>query len=357
MAHYVIIREAVLNMDVRRLVKPNVRGLKAYEAREVTCSVKLDANESPYGMELMDGMESNRYPDPEAKLLKRALAKSMGVKPENILIGNGSDELIFYLAMTFGGPVMFPAPTFVMYGMIARALGARPVAVKLTPGFDLDLDAMLRAIKKEKPKLIFIATPNNPTGNCMSADKILRIAEAARQGVVVVDEAYQPFSSDKGFAPLLPDYKNMVIMRTLSKIGLAALRVGYMAAHTDIIDEVNKVRLPFNLNSCSQSLALRALKDKKTMRGIVRRIVDERETLMAGLDGTEGVETYPSEANFILFKVADPAGVHKGLLKRGILVKNVSAVVPGCIRVGIGTPKENGMFIAALRATLKMKGK
>lgn len=340
-------------MDVRRLVKPNVRELRAYEAHEVSCRVKLDANESPYGMNLLDGVPSNRYPDPEAKLLKRALGKSMGVKPENILMGNGSDELIFYLTVTFGGPVLFPSPTFVMYGMIARALGEKPVAVKLGPEFDLDLEGMLRAIKKEKPKLIYIATPNNPSGNCMSADRILRIAEAARNSIVVVDEAYQPFSSDKGFAPLLQDYKNMVIMRTLSKIGLAALRVGYMAAHADIIDEVNKVRLPFNLNACSQSLALAALKDTRTMRDNVRRIVAEREILMAGLDGTEGVEPYPSEANFILFKVADPDRVHKDLLKKGVLIKNVNATVPGCLRAGIGTPKENKMFITALRATLR----
>lgn len=149
------------------------------------------------------------------------------------------------------------------------------------------------------------------------------------------------------------DYPNMVIMRTLSKIGLAALRVGYLAADPAIIGEVNKVRLPFNLNSCSQSLAVGALKDKKTMRDIVRSVMKERDALMEGLYAIEGVEPYPSEANFILFKVADPSAAHKGLLKRGVLVRNIDAVVPGCLRVSVGTPAENRAFLRALKDTLK----
>ena len=345
--------EGAAQMDLRKLVRPNVRGLRAYEARETPCCVKLDANESPIGPALMKGMDLNRYPDPESKALRRELAKSMSLAPENILTGNGSDELIYYLITTFGGPVLFPTPTFVMYGIIAQALGQRPIAVPLNAEFDLDTDSMLRVVRRERPKLVFIATPNNPTGNCMSAEAILRIVETAKNTIVVVDEAYQPFASERGFAPLLGDYPNMVIMRTLSKIGLAALRVGYLAGDPALIGEVNKVRLPFNLNTCSQSLAVRALKDKKTMRSIVRSVVKERVALMDALEGTAGVEPYPSEANFILFKVASPASVQKGLLKRGVLVRNIDAVVPGCLRVTVGTQAENRAFIRALKDTLK----
>ncbi len=298
-------------------------------------------------------MTSTATRTPSPRLSGASSAARWASTAENILTGNGSDELIYYLITTFGGPVLFPTPTFVMYGIIAQALGHRPVSVPLNADFDLDTGAMLKSIRKEKPKLIFIASPNNPTGNCMSAEGILRIAEAAKRSIVVVDEAYQPFASEKGFAPLLRDYPNMVIMRTLSKIGLAALRVGYLAADPSLIGEINKVRLPFNLNSCSQSLAVKALKDKKTMRSIVRSVVKERDTLMSGLENTDGVEPYPSEANFILFKVARPDAVHKGLLRRGVLVRNMDCVVPGCLRVTVGTQKENSAFLLALKDTLK----
>ena len=341
-------------INIRRLVKPAVRALRAYEAKEIPCRVKLDANESPYGFRLKAPMvETNRYPDPEALKLRRALARDMKVGVDNVLVGNGSDELIYYLVTTFGGPVLFPSPTFVMYGVIATALGEKATGVHLDGNFDLDLPAMLKAIRKEKPKLVFLATPNNPTGNCFDTESMLRIIEATR-GIVIVDEAYGPFATESGMAPLLPDYPNMVIMRTLSKVGLAALRVGYIAGDEEIISEVNKVRLPFNLNSYSQAYAVEALKDRKAMRGFIKDITSERQRLWDTMEAIEGIEPYPSEANFILFRAnAGAKKVYDGLLKRGVLIRNMDALIKGCLRVTVGTKNENSAFLKALKETLK----
>jgi histidinol-phosphate aminotransferase len=340
-------------IDLKRLVRPSVRGLRAYDAKEIPCRVKLDANESPYAFDrrriarLSSRVMTNRYPDPEAKELKKIAGKRFGVSPEKILQGNGSDELIYYLISTFGGPVLYPVPTFSMYGIISRALGEQDISVPLNAGFDIDLGRTLKAIKKEKPKLIFLSSPNNPTGNCFSSEKILKIIETSK-GIVVVDEAYQPFSSEKGFLPLLKDYPNLIIMRTLSKIGLAALRVGFLIADAGTIREVNKVRLPFNVNSFSQAIATAALKDKG-MDAAIKTIVTERERLFPGMEKLGGVKPYPSEANFILFKVKKPDEVYNALLKRNVLVRNLSGGLKGCLRVTVGTPAENTFFLKALR--------
>ena len=247
-------------MNVKKFVKPNIYSLTAYQAKEIPCRVKLDANESPYGFadgyKVLKSVKTNRYPDPEAKTLKRLLAKEWGIRPANILQGNGSDELIYYLITAFGGPVLYPVPTFSMYGIIAQALGEKGIGIPLEADFDLDGDSMAVAIRREKPKLIFLSSPNNPTGNCFSSEKMLQIIEStSSKSLVIVDEAYHPFASEKGFLPMLGDYRNLVIMRTLSKIGLAGLRVGFLIASEEIIEQVNKVRLPFNLNALSQTMA------------------------------------------------------------------------------------------------------
>jgi len=338
-------------MDIRKLVKKQVSAITAYDAKRVPCRIRLDANESPYGFtdvgESIAGIRTNRYPDPEAGTLRRLIAKDLGVNPGNILFGNGSDELIYFLVTTFGGPVSFPVPTFSMYGIISHSLGEKTIEVSLDEDFDLELDGFLKTIKREKPKLIFLSSPNNPTGNCFSTDRILKIIEASK-GIVIVDEAYQPFSSEKGMLPLLKDCGNLVILRTLSKIGLAALRLGFMLADHEIIREVNKVRLPFNVNSFSQAIATAALKKKKEFRTSIKTIVAEREKLLKEMAKTEGVIPFPSEANFILLRMEDPDYVYTSLLKRGILVRNLRNVVPGCLRMTIGTPQENAAFLKAL---------
>jgi len=339
-------------MNLKQLAKREVSALRAYQAKEIPCRVKLDANESPYGfrfaLKAAASVQTNRYPDPEAKKLKAVLARELGVRPQNILQGNGSDEIIYNLIATFGGPVLYPVPTFSMYGIISQVLGEKQVSVPLDREFDLDEGKMLHALRKNRPKIVFLSSPNNPTGNCFSADRILKIVEAS-PGIVVVDEAYQPFSSDKGFLPLLKDYRNLVIMRTLSKIGLASLRFGFLVADEEIIGEVNKVRLPFNVNALSQVVAVEALKNTKALRTAVRTIAAERDRLVQAMEGISKVTPFPSEANFILFRVTDPDRVHAGLLSRGILVRNVADAVKGCLRVTVGTPLENRKFLDALR--------
>jgi len=343
-------------MDTKRFVKKNIRVLSAYEAKEIPCKVKLDANESPYGFrdgeQALRKIETNRYPDPEAKHLKRAIAKDLGIRQETILHGNGSDELIYYLITVFGGPVLFPVPTFSMYGIISQALGEKKIPMSLDEEFDLDVDSICTMMKKEKPKLIFLSSPNNPTGNCFSADRILKIIDLAR-GIVVIDEAYQPFSSNKGFIPLLRDYKNLLIMRTLSKVGLAGLRVGFLIGDEEIINEVNKVRLPFNLNAFSQKVAIDTLKNKKRLRSHIKSIVSERDKLFKEMKMIDTIHPYPSEANFILFSVQEPDRIYKGLMKRGVLIRNMNNVIRGCLRVTVGTPYENRTFLNALKKVLR----
>lgn len=345
-------------MDIRKIVRKDVAGLRAYNAKEIPCRVKLDANESPYGFDeslrAVRRIKTNRYPDPEAKELKRLLSVDLGVSPECILQGNGSDELIYYLIATFGGSVLFPVPTFSMYGIIAQALGEKRLPVPLDGDFDIDIEKTLAAIKKERPKIIFLSSPNNPTGNCYSAEKILRIIEASK-GIVVVDEAYQPFSSKAGFAPMLADYERLVIMRTLSKIGLAALRLGFIIASPDIIAEVNKVRLPFNVNSLSQAVAADTMKKKVRMNDVIRKIVSERDRLFKGMSEIPAVRPFSSEANFILFRVDRAAAVHSSLLEKGVLVRNLDEAVEGCLRVTVGTPEDNNAFLKALRAVCRTK--
>jgi histidinol-phosphate aminotransferase len=347
-------------MNVKKFVKPNIYSLMAYQAKEIPCRVKLDANESPYGFAdsytVVKSVKTNRYPDPEATTLRSLLAKEMGIRPANILQGNGSDELIYYLITAFGGPVLYPVPTFSMYGIISQALGEKGVGIPLETDFDLDGDRMAAAMRKEKPKLVFLSSPNNPTGNCFSSEKMLQIiASTSSKSLVVVDEAYHPFASEKGFLPLLGDYRNLVILRTLSKIGLAGLRVGFLIGDEEIIAQVNKVRLPFNLNALSQAVAAEVIKRKALRRQHIRAIVRERERLFSALSKAEGVTAYPSEANFILFRVRDAQRVYQGLLGEGVLVRDMKGVVEGCLRVTIGTPGENRIFLKALKKVVKSK--
>jgi len=347
-------------VDINKLIKPNIRSLRAYQAEEIPCRIKLDANESPFSA--VSGQRSafsfkrnlqalNRYPDPQAASLRKLMARGLKVRPQNILHGNGSDELIYNLITVFGGPVLYPVPTFSMYGIISQALGERKIEIPLDNEFDLDTDAFIKTIKRSNPKLIFLSSPNNPTGNCFSEDRILKIIRQSK-GLVIVDEAYQPFSDKRSFIPLVKTHKNLVILRTLSKIGLAGLRVGFMIADTDIIDEVNKVRLPFNVNALSQRIATEALQNRMQLISDIRRIISERKRLFKELAGMDGVTPYPSDANFIFFKVKDGERVYSGLLRKGVLIRNMKGVADGCLRVTVGTPAENAAFIKALKLIL-----
>lgn len=336
--------------DIEKILSPSVRSLSGYRAETSSALIKLDANESPFGFGIKKGtlkdIQTNRYPDPDALALKKAFSRSLGVGVENLLLGNGSDEIIYYLMTAFRGPVLYPVPTFSMYGIIAQALGRKKIEVPLDAAFDIDVEKTLVEIRKRRPGLVFLSSPNNPTGRCFSKEGIFRVIKAA-EGIVVVDEAYLSFSGRRSMAGLVLRHGNLAVLRTLSKVGLAALRVGVLAADPDVIEAVNRVRLPFNLNSLSQAVALDALKEGKRMNSYVGRIVSERKRLFAGMSKIDGVGPYPSDSNFILFKVSDPEGVFSGLLKRGVLVRNPGGL--GCLRVTVGTRKENDFFLKKLK--------
>jgi histidinol-phosphate aminotransferase len=338
-------------MDIKKLVKSNVASLRAYQAEEIPCRVKLDANESPYGFTVLKSVKTNHYPDPEAKALRALVAKEAKVKVSNVLHGNGSDELIYNLIAAFGGPVLYPVPTFSMYGIIAQVLGERKVEIPLDDRFDLDTARFLKVLKTGKPKLTFLSSPNNPTGNCFSHDRIMKIVRQS-PGLVVVDEAYQPFAGSKSFVPMIKQYKHLVILRTLSKIGLAGLRTGFMIAHEEIVHEVNKCRLPFNLNSLSQVVAANALKDKKRLRKFTGSIVAERKRLFHAMKKLEAIVPYPSDANFILFKVSNAEKIYRRLIKEGVLIRNMTGAARDCLRVTVGKPGENTLFLKKLKQVL-----
>jgi len=345
-----------------RLVRGEVKRLKAYEANEIPCRIKLDAQENPYPLpdsvrtKILKALKPvllNRYPDSGAKELRKIIAEGVGIETENIMFGNGSDELIQMIIMVFGGPskkVLYPVPTFSIYGIISRSLGQIPIEVPLKKDFDLDKEAMLSTIKRERPALIFLSYPNNPTGNCFSREaitEIIKISEAA----VVIDEAYYDFSR-KTFLPLLRDYENLIILRTLSKIGLAALRLGVLMARPEIVRELNKVRLPYNVNSLSQTAGRVVLENRAVIERQIDMIKKERERLYKGLLRIDGITPYPSEANFILFRTdKDADKVYQGLIDKGILIRNLNQRGPlnNCLRVTIGTPEENQIFLKALK--------
>lgn len=344
------------------LVRPAVRGLAAYHVDETPVRVKLDAMENPFSLPLPVRREIgktaelaliNRYPDPSAKKLRQAISRYWKMDPERMLLGNGSDELIQAVILAFGGPVLVPAPTFAMYELTARALAQKVVAVPLTNEFDLDADAVIKAAKRTKARVIFLACPNNPTGNRFSDRAVRKVLE--RTGaIVVIDEAYYSFSGQT-LLPFLARHPNMILLRTLSKIGLAGLRLGVLTASKEIIGELNKIRLPYNINRLSQAAGLVALKHAKTLNTQISLLISERCKLYNALLRTPGVTPFPTETNFILMWVEKNATrVFQALKKRGILVKNLdrSGPLKGCLRVTIGTPAENREFLKTLKQVL-----
>jgi len=338
-----------------RYVKKNIKRLHAYEAKEIPCRVKLDANESPYGFDKAIraalSVQTNRYPDPEAIELRTLVARQWGVSMNNVLHGNGSDELIYSLISVFGGPVLFPVPTFSMYGIIAGILNEQVIPVPLDRSFQLSKEKIFARLRNDRPRLVFISSPNNPTGNSFDPKLITEIIRKTN-GIVVVDEAYQQFSSQRSFLGKIRTYPNLVVMRTLSKVGLAALRTGFIIGRKDIINEVNKVRLPFNVNSLSQAVAVSALRSRGSLDTLIATIRKERDMLFEKLSSLRMVEPFQSDANFILFRTNNACSVYKGLLKRGVLVRDMSGTIKNCLRVTIGTPTENESFFRALRAVL-----
>ncbi|HSQ07340.1 MAG TPA: histidinol-phosphate transaminase [Chromatiaceae bacterium] len=354
---------------IARLVRPEIRALHAYHVPEAAGLIKLDAMENPYPWppeireewhRLLGAAEINRYPHPQAPMVQAALREAMGIPADmGLVLGNGSDELIQMLAMTVGGPghkVLSLDPGFVMYRMIATFTGMGYVGVPLNAAdFRLDLPAVLDALDQEQPVLTYIAYPNNPTGNLFPAEEIVQIIAAA-PGLVILDEAYAPFT-DASFLPRLGDWPNLLVMRTVSKMGLAGLRLGYLAGPPEWIEQIDKVRLPYNINALTQASAALALQHRALFDAQTAAIRAERARLFSALEALDGADPYPSQANFILLRLTLGGAdrVFAGLKGRGVLVKNLNGAHPllaECLRVTVGRPEENAAFLAALAALL-----
>lgn len=353
-----------LNPD--QLIRDEIRALSAYHVPDAAGYVKLDAMENPYRLpdalreviaRLAADADINRYPDAASSKLKARLRESQGIADDmDILLGNGSDEIIQILAMAIARPgatILGLEPSFVMYKMIAAFTAVHYVGVPLKADFTLDLDATLAAIAEHQPALIFIAYPNNPTGNLFDDGALARILEAA-PGLVVVDEAYHVFAQ-KSYLDKLGRYPNLVVMRTLSKLGLAGLRLGFLVGRPNWLEELDKLRLPYNVNVLTQVVAERVLAAADVLEGQAAEIRGERGRVATELAAMPGVTAFPSDANFVLFRVPDADRTFEGLKQKGVLIKNLSRAHPmltNCLRVTVGTPQENTQFLTSLKASL-----
>lgn len=347
--------------------------MQAYAVQDATGMVKLDAMENPFG--LPDGLKAelgrrlgqvaiNRYPGARVNDLKEAIRSDLQLGSEwGLLLGNGSDELISLLAIACdipGASVLAPEPGFVMYGMSALLQGLTFHGVSLTENFELDESAMVAAIEQHRPAITYLAYPNNPTANLWSADAMVRLIEAAGRhgGIVVIDEAYQPFSSQTWLERIKADpdgNANVLLMRTLSKFGLAGVRIGYMVGPRELIAQIDKVRPPYNVSVLNAECGLFALEHATVFAEQADQIRSQRQRLQAALAEMPGVTVFPSEANMVLVRVPDAAKSFAGLKSRGILVKNVSTMhtlLGNCLRLTVGTPEETDAMIDALQLCL-----
>lgn len=354
---------------VEKWIRPDIQSLKAYQVADASDLIKLDAMENPYSwndalkqqwLAQIQQQSLNRYPDPQGQIVVEGLRKVFGIDQHyDVLLGNGSDELIQVIIAALASDnltVLSPEPSFVMYQMVAKCLRVNYVGVPLGGDFKLDLTAMLDAIEVHQPGVVFLAQPNNPTGNLFGEEKIRRVIEAS-PGLVVVDEAYLAFANSNALG-LLADYSNLIVMRTLSKVGLAGLRLGFLVGHPGWIKELNKVRLPYNINQLTQVSTQFALANYDQLSGQIAQLVTDREVLFQSLKELKGIQVWPSQANFILFKSLEiPAkDLHQALINKGILIKCLDGAHPmlsDCLRVTVGTPEENTIFLNVMSSLLK----
>src|SRR6201991_2717585 len=337
--------------SVNNILRENIKQLVPYSSArdefQGEASVYLDANENAFGSPLTE--QYHRYPDPLQYKVKKRLSEIKGVPVRNIFLGNGSDEAIDILFRSFCNPgvdnVILVPPTYGMYEVSANINDIEARKVNLTEDYQLNLEGIAEAIDKNT-KLIFICSPNNPTGNSINRDDIQTLLTNFN-GIVVVDEAYINFSRQKSFIQELTEYANLVVLQTLSKAwGLAGLRVGMAFASEEIIEVMNKVKPPYNINEASQELALKALENIDQVNGWIKETLLQRDRLVLTLkDFDFVVDIYPSDANFILVKTTDPKGIYNFLVQQGIIVRDRSKVelCEGCLRITIGTPDENSV--------------
>lgn len=346
--------------NLNELIRANIRKMKPYSsARDEfsgTAQVYLDANENPFNNGL------NRYPDPHQKALKQRIAQLKKVKPEQVFLGNGSDEPIDLLFRAFCEPgkdhAVFIAPSYGMYEVAANTNNVEYTQVQLTPEFKLDNEAILLACKRKNgalvsTKLLFLCSPNNPSGNLLEKKDVKYLLDNFN-GLVVIDEAYIDFAEDKGWLPELEEHPNLVVLQTLSKAwGLAGIRLGMAFASAPLVAVLDKIKPPYNINELTQQTALKALQDTATVKQQIQLVLVERSKLADGLRPLPFVlRVYPSKANFLLVKTTDARKVYDYCLGHGIILRDRSKIpgCEGCVRVTVGTPEENAKLLQVLKA-------
>ena len=350
-------------MTPEKLVRPEILALHAYPVADAGGMVKLDAMENPYPLppalrrelaQVLARVDLNRYPEPTGRELRALIARKMGVPGDmELLLGNGSDDLIQIVTLALARPgavMMYPAPTFVMYSMNAVFSGMKAVPVPLREDFSFDPAAFIARMKAERPALVYIAYPNNPTGVLYPEKAVLEVIEACK-GLVVIDEAYHVFAG-KTFMPYLREHENLLVLRTVSKLGLAGIRLGYLAGRPEWIREFNKVRQAYNVNVLTQAAALFILERLEVLEEQAAHIRTERDRLKGELSKIKGITLFPSQANFFLLRVPDADRTFESLKRQGVLVRNLHPALKGCLRVTVGTPDENRILLTALREAL-----
>lgn len=350
-------------MTPQRLVRPEILALDAYAVPDASGMVKLDAMENPYPLpprlraelaERLAEVALNRYPEPNPRALRELIARKMRVPAGmEILLGNGSDDLIQMITLALAKPgaaLMYPAPTFVMYSMNATFMGMRAVPVPLREDFSFDADAFITRMREAQPAVVFLAYPNNPTGVLYPQADIVRVIEAA-PGLVVLDEAYHVFAG-KTFMDHLPRFQNLAVLRTVSKLGLAGIRLGYLAGRPEWLAQFNKVRQAYNVNVLTIVAATFMLEHLDVLEAQAADIRAERARLGQALAALSGVTVFASEANFFLLRVPDAPAAYDALKRQGVLVRNLHPGLANCLRVTVGTPEENRILLNALKEAL-----
>ncbi len=356
---------------IENIIRPDVRERDAYHVPDSAGFLKLDAMENPYRLpenlqkelaKRLSQVALNRYPVPSYTGLKTKIREKLGIpQGYDVIVGNGSDELITIISTALArqdrrAKVLAPVPTFVMYALSAQFAGMEFIGIPLKPDFSLDRDAMIEAIRVHQPSVLYLAYPNNPTGNLFNGKDVLALVESMKEtGIVISDEAYQPFAQTS-MMPYLPQYPNLVVMRTVSKLGLAGVRLGYMSASTELLAEFDKVRPPYNVNVLTEAAVEFALDHIEVFQSQATTLRAEREKLSRALSVFPGIAVLPSAANFVLIRLENADAVFEKLLAKKVLIKNVAkmhVLLDNCLRITIGTPEENRQFLELFSACLR----
>lgn len=355
----------------KSLVRQPLRGAPPYVVPAHPNAIKLDANESPYPLSraameslarALAAVELHRYPDASARELRTLLAARIGVAVEELMLGNGSDELIALLCATFAEPragqprakIAYAVPGFVVFRTAALAHGVEPIEVPLGARFEADEAALFAAVAEHQPNLVFLATPNNPTGTQWPRSTVVRLVEQHPDVITVVDEAYLAYCDARSCSDLALAHDNCLVLQTLSKIGLAALRVGMLVGRRELLAAVEKVRPPYNVTALSQRAALTLLVEhKKELESHFEEVKRQRRALYDALGALDGLEVFPSGGNFLLVRAKDARGLHDALVERGVLVRLFDAgMLAGCMRITVGTPDESSWLLDAIKSAL-----